>query len=431
MDNRRLLIAIIAVTLFALGVISWFFFYATPKSAPTLSGTSDPLSLKQYPKGFQFVFGTKSEEPKQESTTEVTFKQPEVLTQIWNKPATGQTFIDSSFVIEVDATTTKGTSTVAIKKLDHATTTLLMFVDRTTGYVYAYNRSLGKVYQVSNTTIPGVYDAYIFNKGKNIIIRYPDNEKHTIVGVLATIPEVTEKMDPKPLESISNLPSQVSSVAVNKRNGDVSYLVIGDKGSSIYTIQKNTKLPIFVSSSPFTEWDLAYSAGDLFATTKPSAYVEGQTVIIPSFDFIIGGKTGLMSNPGDSGIFLESMWSNTGLKTFLSLYGRQAILSIQTLASKCAWGENKFLICAVPKTLPRKSEGLPDDWFQGRVSFDDSLFLVNPSTGETSEYFTFDKEKFGVFDINNFSLSSKNTYISFTKKQDSTLWLLDTSLISH
>ncbi len=429
MNNRKLLFAIIAVTIFAIGVISWFFFYATPKTAPTLSGTNDPLSQKKYPKGFQFIFGNSEEKPTQETTTEVTFKDKEILTKIWDKPATGQTFVDTTFVTEVDATSTKGTTTVMVKKLSYATTTLLMFVDRTTGYIYSYNRTIGKIYQISNTTIPGIYDAYIFNNGKNILLRHPDNDKHTIISLVATIPEVNERMDPKPLESISNLPSQVKSVAVNKKTGDIAYLVAGEKNAAIYTISKNTKDPVLVSTTPFSEWDLSYADNDLFATTKPSAYVEGQTVLIPSFDFILGGKTGLMSNPGPSGIFIASMWSNTGLKTFLSLYGQQSVLSIKTLASKCFWGDKKLLLCAVPNTLPKKSEGLPDDWFQGRISFNDTFYKINTATGETSTYYAFDKEVYGEFDINSLTFSSNNTYSSFTRKQDATLWLLDDSLM--
>lgn len=430
MNNRRLLIAILLVVLFAIGIIAWFFFYATPSSAPSLNTTKDPLSLKTYPKGFQFLFNNNDEVPPSESTTEVTFQKPEVLTEIWHKPATGQTFTEVGFVREIDATSTQGTTTISVKKLAHATTTLLLFVDRTTGYVYSYDRSIGKIYQISNTTMPGIHDAYIFNHGKNIILRYADNDKHTIVGVLATIPSVSDNEQAKPLENITYLPSQVTSVAVNKKGDKVSYLVTGDAGGSVYTLSATSKNAELVTTTPFKEWTLTYGGDTLFATSKPSAYVEGQTVRLPSFDFTVGGKTGLMSNPGESGVFLASMWSNTGLKTFLSLYGKQAVLPITTLASKCAWGTKNFLVCAVPKILPRKVEGLPDDWFQGRFSFNDSLVEINVQTAEAHNLYTFDLTKYSAFDITNLSVSSENTNIAFIKKQDSSLWLLDTTLIS-
>lgn len=428
MNNRRLLFAIIFVLVFAIGITSWFFFYATPKPAPTLDKTADPLSLRTFPKQFQFIFNTKDELPPSDITTEVIFPKPEVLTEIWSRPATGQTFVDIGRLEEINATSTQGTTTITTKKLVYATSTILMFVDRITGYTYAYNREIGKTYQVSNTTIPGIYDAYIFNYGKNIILRYQDTTKNTIVGVLATIPKVNEKEQARPLENITYLPSQVTSVTVNKKTSEVSYLVTGDQGGSIYTITE--KGVTFVTNTPFKEWTLSYGGNTLFATSKPSAYVEGQTVSIPSFEFLIGGKTGLMSNPGESGMFLSSMWSNKGLKTFLSLYGRQVILDTATLASKCAWGENNFLVCAKPKLLPKKTEGLPDDWFQGRVSFNDSFVTIDTKTAEVYPLYIFEDVKKTIFDVTNISLSRDNTLLSFTRKQNASLWLLDTKLIS-
>lgn len=425
--NRRLLFAIVIVLLFAVGVVVWFFFFTKPNPATSLGTTNNPLSLKSFPKQFQFILGG-APTPDSVSTTEVTFPTPQALTQIWKRPATGQTFVDQDVVREIIATSTVGTTTISIKKLVHATSTVLMFVDRTTGYIYTYNRDLNKIYQVSNTTLPGIYDAYIFNNGKQIVLRYVDNEKQNIVGMLAGIPLVGDKEQAKPLENVTFLPEQVTSVAVNAKRNLLSYLVTGDKGGSIYTVVQ--KGATFVANTPFKEWSLSYGGDTLYATSKPSAYVEGQTVRLPSFESQIGAMTGLESNPSEKGLLLNSMWSSNGLKTFLSSGANQVVLTSTTLASKCAWGQKDFLICAVPKTLPKSVEGLPDDWFQGRVSFDDTLVTVDARTSLVSSLYSFDTEKDPLFDITNLSLSNNNIYISFTRKQDSSLWLLDTSLLS-
>ena len=424
--NRKLLFAIIFTLLFAVGIIIWFFFFAQPNTSPTLGSTTNPLLPSSFPKRFQFIFNN-NDEPVSTSTTEMTFPEKEALTQIWNKPATGQTFVTQAIVKEIDATTTQGTSTVKIKKLINATTTILMFVDRTTGYIYAYNREINKVYQISNTTIPGIYDAYIVDNGKRIVLRYEDLERKVIVGVLANIPLVSEKEQAKPLLNTTYLPAQVTSVAVNKKKTALSYFVTGDNGSSIYTLSQ--KGAILIANTPFKEWSLSYGGDNLYATSKPSAYLEGQTVLLPSFDFVVGGKTGLMSNPGENNIFINSMWSNKGLKTFLTSGSEQIVLDIQTLSSKCGWGEKDFLICAVPKIIPRDDEGFPDDWFQGRNSFEDILVIVNTKTGETSQFYYFKTKENTIFDVTNFSLSKDNTLITFNRKQDATLWLLDTNLL--
>lgn len=425
--NRRLLFAIISVLVFAIGVIIWFFIYAESKPADSFAKTNNPLLPSAVSRGFNFIFNNDEEMMESTSTTEMTFPTPQPLTEIWKKPTTGQTFITKDIVIEVDATSTRGTTTVMIKKLVNSTSTILMFVDRITGNVYAYNREIGKVYQISNTTLPGIYDAYIFNNGKSIILRYADNDKRTIVGLLATIPEVNEKQDAKPLENIKYLPAQVTSVAVNKKGTLASYLVTGDRGTSVYTVSSNGAL--LVANTPFKEWSLSYGGDTLYAATKPSAYVDGMTVIIPTFEFVIGNKTGLMSNPGDNGVFINSMWSSEGLKTFLSSAGNQAVLSIETVASKCGWGKNNFLVCAVPLLLPRSTEGLPDDWFQGRFTFEDSIVLVDTKSAETYPLYSFNTPQNLSFDVTNFSISESNTLISFNRKQNGSLWLLDTSLL--
>jgi hypothetical protein len=85
-------------------------------------------------------------------------------------------------------------------------------------------------------------------------------------------------------------------------------------------------------------------------------------------------------------------------------------------------------VCAIPGSLPRSTEGLPDDWFQGRVSFVDNLFIVDKSGGDAYPLYIF-KESEGVFDIVGLSLSSTNDLVSFNNKQDWSLWLLNTNLI--
>ena len=109
--NKRILFAIIFVLLFAVGIIIWFFFYSEKKSSPTLGETTNPLLLDNIPKRFQFIFN-KEDVPVSTSLTEVTLPTPQALTEIWNKPTTGQTFIEKAITKEIDATSTVGTTTV-------------------------------------------------------------------------------------------------------------------------------------------------------------------------------------------------------------------------------------------------------------------------------------------------------------------------------
>jgi hypothetical protein len=257
-------------------------------------------------------------------------------------------------------------------------------------------------------------------------MRYLDATKKNITTTISTIPSVSPEDTALPLTETTFLPSNVTSVAGNKKGTLLSYLVATDEGSSIYTITPSgTSL---TSTSPFREWNLSYGGDTLYATTRPSSYVEGSTVIIPSYGYVVGNKTGLMSTTGENGTTLSSMWSSSGLLTFLSYSSGQKVLPIKTIAKKCAWGTSGFLICAVPKVITRGEEGLPDDWLQGSVSFSDSLSVVREKDGTVYPLFSFEKEKV-TFDIISPEVSSLNDLISFNRKQNGSLWLLNTHFI--
>lgn len=425
-SNRRLLFAIGFVLFFVIVVLVWYFFYAKPLTTKSVTNPNDPFPVQVEKPRSRFLW--RQDEPQATSTTEVTNPLLEPLVQVWGKPAAGQTFIVQDVLKDVLATTTIGTTTVEIKKSIRATSTVLVFVDRMTGYVYGYPIETGKVFQISNTIIPGVYDAYFFNDGKNIILRYIDQEKNKVTGIIAKIPNVTSNETALPLENMEYITSEITSVATNLKKDTISYIVTTDNGSTIYTI--TPKGPVSVASSPFKEWDLSYGGNSLYVTTKPSAFVEGVTLSVPSFQSEVTEKTGLMSTPGSGGTIIHSMWSNKGLTTFLSNNGDVVVMSTRTLAPKCAWGNKNYLVCGVPRQLPRTTEGLPDDWIQGRVTFNDDLFTIDPKTGEKSTLYSFSPEN-GLFDVSHISIAPNNDFLSFNKKQDGSLWLLNITLIQR
>jgi hypothetical protein len=422
--NRRLLIAIGFVLLFAVVVIIWYFVYAKPVIAPSLSETKDPFPTQKSPPRFQFL--TWGQEDTSTTTTEVTDPLALPLVKVWDKPATGQAFITEDILKELTSTSTVGTSTSIIKKTVRATSTVLIFVDRITGYVYGFPLLTGKAYQISNTLLPGIYDAYFYEKGTRVMMRYIDQDKNQVVGVTAEVPNVQENEMALPLKNIQYIRSKVTSVATNLKKDRIAYTVATNSGSDIYSLTKEGVTR--VTSSPFGEWSLSYGGNTLHATTKPSAYIEGSTFTVPQFQSEVTEKTGLMSTPSSEGLMLNSMWAKDGLTNFITNNGDIKIASFKTLASKCSWGDKKFLVCAIPKMIPKTTEGLPDDWFQGRISFDDDFFIINSSTGDPSSLYTFKPED-GIFDVTNISISEGNNYLGFNKKQDASLWLLNLDLI--
>jgi hypothetical protein len=433
-----MLFFVVGVAIFTLGVLVWFFTQTTTSSSGSIINKTNPLSLRDFPKRFQFIGNPDTEEEQGTSTTEITLATPQILTKIWDKPSSGQAFVVKEYLREVSSTSTiikaststKATTTeqVVVKKTLRATSTILMFVDRETGHIYGFSFDTNKVFQISNSTFPGIHDAYIIFDGTTVVMRYEDEEKRAIVGIMATIPSVAQGQDPRPLENITYLPSQVISVASSPDKTLLSYVVDSGTDVAVYTMSKTgTQL---ITKTPFKEWSLVYGGNTLHAYTKPSAYVEGYMAKLPTFEMVTPGRTGLISLPSNSSSMITSMWSNKGLLTYITSLGKDTVLPIKTLASKCAWGTQQFILCAVPRSLPRGSEGLPDDWYQGRVSFDDTFILVDSNTGETSPLFSFDGMNGLPFDVTNIILSEDSSLVSFIRKQDGSLWLLNTNLLS-
>jgi hypothetical protein len=423
--NRRLLIAVGAVLFFVIVVLVWYFFYAKPAITPSLGGTNNPLPTSERPPRFQFISKIWNNETST-STTEVTDPLKQPLVKIWDKPATGQTFIIDQVLKEITSSSTDASSTALIKKSVRATSTILLFTDKITGYTYGHTVETGNTFQITNTIIPGVHDSYFFDDGKRVIIRYADQDKNTVVALIANLPPIQEGVNALPLQEVQYLTGEVMSVAVNKESGVASYVVATQEGSATYTI--SPRGPVLVASSPFREWVLSNGGDTLYVTSKPSAYIVGATFSLPLFESESGERTGLIANPTKNGLFLNSMWSKNGLVTFFSKNGVVSVAPFTTLASKCSWGTGNALVCAIPRLLPKTTEGLPDDWFQGRVLFSDDLYTIDTNTGEKYTLYTF-TEKEGNFDITNTTMDSTNHLLGFTKKQDGTLWLLNTNLL--
>lgn len=425
MEHRRLKILFGIIALFAFGVIVWYFLFSTPTPAPTLDKPTNPFSLRDLPAKFAFIF--QGNPPRQTTQTEVTLPGKEAFRKIWDKPASGNIFVSRQVLREVTSTSTIGTTTIASTKTVRATSTTLMFVDRTTGYIYGYDLDSALVYQISNTTIPGVYDAYIFDQGKKVLMRYLAEDRKTIISILGTIPPTIQGNDPEPLIDSTYLPQNVSSVAIRGDHAEISYVVPQTGGSTIYTLSSKGILPI--AQSPFSEWTLSYGGKQLYATPKASAYLTGSTVLLPTFSPVISDKTGLVSIPSSTGALLNSMFSQSGLLTFGTVKGISSVTSARTLASKCASMHDSYFLCGVPTVLPEQISGMPDDWYQGRAQFNDELIIINASNGDTTRLYVFD-EKYGDMDVTRLALYEGGAFVSFVRKQDGSLFLLDTQLLA-
>lgn len=430
MRDRRIFLIFGIASLFAFFVIVWYFFKASPTANPSINTPTNPFgqTAPSRPGGEfinNFINGLAGNNT--QATDERVPASERALIEIWDKPTAGYTFATREIIIEGTSTPQTGTST--IKKLSKPikkTVEYLMFVDRITGHIYGYSADGMAPFQITNTTIPGIYDAYITQNGSKVFMRYFDKDTNVIKTITASIPSFIEGADPHSLTNLKTLQDNISSFAVSDSSNYFSYVVPNNYGSSIYTIDSKNVATNF--SSPLREWSLVYGGETPYITNKTSAYLEGSTFSLPKNIYTVGGKTGLISLPNKTGgLTLSSMWASSGLTTFITSKktGTLRTIDIKTLASKCVWMDDIKFLCGVPSVLPSGAEGLPDDWFQGSISFSDDLYLINTNNSINSVVISLTGEAGNPFDMTRLQLNKELTSLLFTNKQNGSMWLVN------
>lgn len=408
----------------------WFFFFKKPNQIFPFIPSKNTLTIG----GNVFNPNNSGNNTNQNgSTSQIETNTPtQSLFQIWDKPTAGFSFVQTPILLEATTTNKKG---VEIIIQTRATTTSLIFADRMTGHIYKKNLPTGEIYKVSNSTLPGIYDAYFFENGSYVLMRYFDSKTNKIESVLAKVPQSYVNTEPQTLENLVSLPQNISSVAISRSGKELSYLVPNNNGATVYsyTIKKvkgdnevgSVKTRLSLQTK---EWNLIYGGETLYAQSAPTAYISGYFIKVDTNERIVGDKTGLTILPDNKDVnYFGSMWTNSGLASFVfsRTGGTTTKTGPVTLSEKCVWEHsNKNILCAVPSSLPLAINGLPDDWYQGRVSFKDTLYILS-GDGFSNQTF-FDLSYASGKDIDAVSLQTNNSseYLGFINKKEGDFWLL-------
>lgn len=431
MNNRKTIFLLFTIGIFfAVIVLVWYFFIRTPSNDGSLVNPTNLPTGNNAKGGSEFVESSPNNFEESITTTEVIPGQERRLIKVWNKPTAGLSFFDQNILISATSSVRGGgTTTNEIVVQRRATSTKMIFADRATGYVYGYNLETNKSYQITNSTMPGIYDAYFFNNGSSVIMRYLD-ENNDIISIKANIPTVLEGGTPRSLENILSLPKNVSSVSVSKSQKSASYVAPSINGSSVYEITDDKNQLIY--NSPITEINLNYGGETLYSTNKTSSYSIGYTNNIDNGERILGDKTGLITIPANNNIdYFSSMWTNTGLSTFIfsKTTGDYSVLNSKTLASKCVWNKTStHILCGTPQEIRSPREGLPDAWYMGLINFTDNLYIIDNKSKHEDILFDFSIETRELIDLIKPLISSNDDYLGFINKSNGHLWLFKVKL---
>lgn len=433
------LIILIAISLL-IGGLTGFYFYTKNKNVePTILGkTTSGRSFGGYTPGNS---GNSSNQNTDSltvpNTPEKTEKEVVLLRKISAEPIAGADFVSiliyasSTLNIEPEDTSkTNGRVIQPIKPKIIGYSEMIRFIERATGHIYETATTTEKNNRISNTTIPKIYEAHFIENGKSILLRDlvgPTDVIRTRYGIssLATTTDAEETLQ------TTDLPTNILQLALSPSKDKVfSILKEGVTGFVSKTDGggKQTLLNI-----PFNEWLVSWPENKtILLTTKPSGFYPGYAYSINPdtkiFSRVLGGISGLttlMSPDTNRLIYSQSISGSFNLYLLDRKTKETTILSIKTLPEKCVWSntESAVLYCAVPEQV--SFNVYPDAWYQGKLSFSDSIWKVDVVSGETRELSRLREVAGEIIDVESIKISKKDDYLLFTNKVNLQLWGLN------
>ena len=393
--RRALLVIAIVVVLLGGGVWAYFSFFASAPGiavAPAGSATLPSAGQTNAP-GTAFATAAATSSP-----TPVSAR----LVKISAGPV-----VPGEAVVDLPAANASSSPDVAVH-----------YIERQSGNVFSYSERTGILTRTSNRTIPGIEMAAWLPDASAAFVRYLSGDSFGTVNTYAL-----------PADGSSGffLPQDLADVAVS--SSSVLVLASGVNGSSASVMRADGTHTAQVFTTPLSSLRVSFAGkGRYLAFTKPSAALAGDAFIVDGtgrFTRIAGPLNGLVALASPSGtLVLVSSVAGGVMRMELvnTSTGEATGLPVATLADKCAWtADSSALYCAVPQNPPL-GYAYPDDWYQGAVSFSDSLWKINV-TGRYAEFvLDLAKETGSPVDAEALAVDPGATTLVFVDKNDGALW---------
>jgi len=410
MSRKNSILIIILSLIFIIGGLL-FFYFSSNKSATTTQTTNTTSPFGNVSGN---TINTNTNQTNQNNQVSGgTQKKLSKLIQIYRNPTSGSVFFTSKNNQDI-----------------------LRFIDRAVGNVYEYSpeTQTGEATRVTNTTIPKIQETVWASSGNNLILRYLDNDTDNISSFSA---KVKSSSSTNSLGETTGLflTSNIKQLVINPKEDKIFALIDKSDKSGTYGFTTNLdgggKKTIF--DSPVSYWNISWPKESIVTfTTKPSYRDSGLLYFFNtqnySMDRILGGINGMSTLTNkDTTLVAYSYSINNSFS--LSVYDTankiNKDIQVSTLADKCVWGNknNKVLYCAVPKTI--NSDNYPDTWYQGLESFNDNIWIIDTETGDGTILYETGINENNFIDAFDLKISPDDKYLSFSNKNDLSLWLLD------
>lgn len=302
------------------------------------------------------------------------------------------------------------------------------FIERATGHISESPADEMITNKVTNTTIPKIYEALWTKDGSGALLRNLKEDDETIVSFYASIGKASTGT-PATLTG-TFLQQKIDSAVISPDRKTIAFVLPSLFGATLYTADSTTLKPKSVFSTALREWIVSWpEKNTIVLTSKASNNVEGfvYAVSLPSGSAkkILGGQKGLTANLSADGkkiLFSSNKRNNFSLKILDIKTNKEISLPFNTLPEKCVWSQKitTLVYCAVPKSS--LGQNLPDEWYNGGISFEDDLWAFDSLTGSTLHPLDPSTYK-QSFDMTDLSLDPTEQYILFTDKKTLTGWV--------
>ncbi len=411
--NSILIISIVSILIIG-GLI---FFYITSKNGSSVSNnnssTTNPFgNTSEYNNSYNSENQQNEQNNTENSETVINTSK---LTQIYKNPTSGAVFFNNK-----------------------ENKPVLRFVDRAVGNIYEYKTVESSLNRVTNTTIPKIQESIWSNTGNNLVLRYLDNDTDKIISFVAKIENNLSTSTDNIFSKISGnfLTPNVNQVTINPKGDKIFSLIEKSDRSGTFGFTTNidggNKKNIFDSSISY--WNISWPKNNIITfTTKPNSADVGLLYFFNTDTYemtrVLGNILGLSTLTNKDTDLVAYSYSVNNIFS-LNIYDVKNKINknmqISTLADKCVWGNTntKILYCAVPQSITIGN--YPDVWYQGLVSFSDDIWQINTEDGTMKSIYQIGENE-STIDAYNLNISSDDKYISFTNKNDLSLWLLQTT----
>lgn len=289
-----------------------------------------------------------------------------------------------------------------------------------TGHLFENSFEGNAEQRISNITVPAILKAqWSPSKEYAVLSSYDNNALKYIY---------TRYKSTTTIES-GFLPRNILSITMSGGGENIAYTIPASGSFSLLTARPNNTGARAILTTPIQDFDISWPAKNtISAFTRGSAFAESTL-------YTINVQTGALTKilGGVEGVSI--LWSPDGLQLLYShtrYDGRELALSVLTLATqtvrhipirtlpeKCAWShtEKNVIFCGVPSNLP--ASGLPDSWWQGSVSFTDTIQRIDTKTGAVTELL-------GLYAIDALDMftADDDSFLFFRNKKDGLLWAL-------